>query len=106
MRRTKWLRIIAIVFAFVLIAASCGDDDAADGGGVLGTEDGDDGGDSDAPEPAPAPAEDDGGDGDAPAPAPAPAEDARRWRRRHRWPVGWPTTPSTALGAEAFEAQS
>ena len=32
MQRSKWLRLVALLFAFTLIAASCGDDDDDDGG--------------------------------------------------------------------------
>ena len=41
MRNSKWMRLLAILFAFALIAAACGDDDddgATDGESVLGGE--------------------------------------------------------------------
>jgi branched-chain amino acid transport system substrate-binding protein len=79
LRNSTLMRLLAIVFAFALIAAACGDDDgggdAADGGDDSGVLAGDDGGGEEEEE---APAEDDGGE-EAPAEddggEEAPAED-------------------------------
>ncbi|MEO1061531.1 MAG: sugar ABC transporter substrate-binding protein [Actinomycetota bacterium] len=68
----RWLRLLAVLLAFGLLAAACGDsddDDAGDDGGDAATEEteapaddaGDDGGD-DATEETEAPADDDGGE--------------------------------------------
>jgi hypothetical protein len=72
------MKLLAILFAFALIAAACGgdDDDNAssddDGDTVLGDED-----DAPAPEPEPEPEPEPAGDdgGEEPAPEPAPAGD-------------------------------
>ncbi len=61
---SRWLRILAVIFAFTLIAAACGDDDEADSAADSGDADSADpdpgGDDSDAD----ADAGDDSGDGD------------------------------------------
>ncbi len=75
--RSHWLRLLAALLAFTLIAAACGGDDDDDGAVATDGAAEDDGGEEPAPEP-----EDDGGagdddgeepagddDGDAPAPS-------------------------------------
>ncbi len=46
MRTNRWLRLLALLFAFTLVAAACGDSSGDDDGGTA-TSDADDGGDAD-----------------------------------------------------------
>ncbi len=79
MRNSTLMRLLAIVFAFALIAAACGDDDDSgasdDGGDDSGVLAGDDGGDGEAADDGEATAEDDSGEAAADDDGEAMAED-------------------------------
>ncbi|MDY7102139.1 MAG: substrate-binding domain-containing protein [Actinomycetota bacterium] len=66
MRRSRWFGLLAILFAFALVAGACGDDDDDEGVAAQDTEPADDGGD-DGTDDTEATGESEGGDDEAAA---------------------------------------